>query len=94
MAVRALDNTAFGFPASCYVCDPDNPAGLHLSFVHDDGKCFIGIHSASTFSFAFGWASRMCVRTQLAPRRQVLQVGLTITIRRGSPDAVSNALRN
>lgn len=36
MAVRALENTAFGFPAACYVCDPANPHGLRLSFVHDD----------------------------------------------------------
>ncbi len=36
MAVRALDNTAFGFPAACFVCDPANPSGLRLSFVHDD----------------------------------------------------------
>jgi acyl-coenzyme A thioesterase PaaI-like protein len=36
MAVRALENTAFGFPASCFVCDQANPYGLRLSFVHDD----------------------------------------------------------
>ncbi len=36
MAVRALDNTAFGFPAACFVCDQANPNGLRLSFVHDD----------------------------------------------------------
>jgi len=36
MAVRALDNTAFGFPAACFVCDQANPRGLRLSFVHDD----------------------------------------------------------
>lgn len=36
MAVRALENTAFGFPAECFVCDPANPRGLGLSFVHDD----------------------------------------------------------
>ncbi|MEN3314228.1 MAG: hypothetical protein V7605_462 [Acidimicrobiaceae bacterium] len=35
MAVRALDNTAFGFPAACFVCDQANPNGLRLSFVHD-----------------------------------------------------------
>ncbi len=36
MAVRALDNLAFGFPAECFVCDRSNPSGLRLSFVHDD----------------------------------------------------------
>ena len=36
MAVRALEITAFGFPAACFVCDPNNPDGLRLSFVHDD----------------------------------------------------------
>jgi len=36
MSVRALDNTAFGFPAACFVCDQANPSGLRLSFVHDE----------------------------------------------------------
>jgi len=36
MAVRALDNTTFGFPADCFVCDQANPNGLRLSFVYDD----------------------------------------------------------
>ena len=36
MALHALRNTAFGFPSECYACDPDNPVGLRLSFVHDD----------------------------------------------------------
>jgi acyl-coenzyme A thioesterase PaaI-like protein len=36
VAVRALDNTSFGFPAECFVCDPANPDGLRLSFFHDD----------------------------------------------------------
>jgi acyl-coenzyme A thioesterase PaaI-like protein len=36
VAVHALDNTAFGFPAECFVCDRANPAGLRLSFFHDD----------------------------------------------------------
>jgi len=36
MAVRVLDNTAFGFPSACFVCDQANPNGLRLSFVHDD----------------------------------------------------------
>ena len=36
MVVRALENSAFGFPVACFVCDPANPDGLRLSFVHDD----------------------------------------------------------
>ncbi|MDQ6797728.1 MAG: hypothetical protein M3011_06855, partial [Actinomycetota bacterium] len=36
MAVRVLDNTAFGFPAACFVCDGNNADGLRLSFFHDD----------------------------------------------------------
>ena len=36
MALHVLDNTAFGFPAECFVCDATNPAGLRLVFSHDD----------------------------------------------------------
>ena len=36
MALHLLDNTAFGFPSDCFVCDPANAAGLRLRFVHDD----------------------------------------------------------
>ena len=36
MALHPLHNTAFGFPSECFACDPDNPVGLRLSFVHDD----------------------------------------------------------
>ncbi len=36
MALHPLDNTAFGFPSECFVCDPANPAGLRLRFAHDD----------------------------------------------------------
>ena len=36
MTLRTLRNTDFGFPAECFVCDPSNPAGLRLSFSHDD----------------------------------------------------------
>ncbi len=36
MAVRALDNAAFGFPVACFVCDQANPSGLRLAFTHDD----------------------------------------------------------
>lgn len=36
MALHPLQNTAFGFPSECFVCDPANPAGLRLAFSHDD----------------------------------------------------------
>jgi acyl-coenzyme A thioesterase PaaI-like protein len=36
MALHPLRNTAFGFPSECFACDPDNPVGLRLSFLHDD----------------------------------------------------------
>lgn len=36
MALHPLENTAFGFPSECFVCDPANPAGLRLRFTHDD----------------------------------------------------------
>lgn len=36
MTLHPLDSAAFGFPTSCYVCDPENPQGLRLSFVHDE----------------------------------------------------------
>ncbi len=36
LALHPLHNTAFGFPSECFACDPDNPVGLRLSFVHDD----------------------------------------------------------
>ena len=36
MPLRALDSAAFGFPTSCFVCDPENPRGLRLAFFHDD----------------------------------------------------------
>ena len=36
MAVHALESSAFGLPIPCFGCDPANPNGLHLSFVHDD----------------------------------------------------------
>lgn len=36
MALRPLDNRSWGFESSCFVCDPDNPAGLRIAFVHDE----------------------------------------------------------
>jgi len=34
--MRALENTAFGFPTECFVCDRSNPNGLRLSYLVDD----------------------------------------------------------
>jgi len=56
MAVRALDNTAFGFPAACFVCDQANPAGLRLSFMHDDEAELV--RSDFTLGSAFSGAPR------------------------------------
>jgi uncharacterized protein (TIGR00369 family) len=36
VAVHALENTSFGFPAGCFVCDPENANGLRIRFFHDD----------------------------------------------------------
>jgi acyl-coenzyme A thioesterase PaaI-like protein len=36
MSLRPLDSAAFGFPTSCFVCDPENARGLRLSFFHDE----------------------------------------------------------
>ena len=41
MALHPLRNTAFGFPSECFACDPDNPVGLRLSFVHDDEAAMV-----------------------------------------------------
>src|SRR6266699_301671 len=54
----------------------------------------IGSQIAYTVSFACGWALRMCVRTQLAPSAQTLQVGEASRIRRGSPERVLNSERS
>ncbi|MGH9189276.1 MAG: PaaI family thioesterase [Acidimicrobiales bacterium] len=35
MPVRPLDNAAWGFPSSCYVCDAGNDRGLRIAFAHD-----------------------------------------------------------
>ena len=35
MPDRALDNASWGFPSSCFVCDPSNPRGLGIAFRHD-----------------------------------------------------------
>ena len=34
--MHPLRNTVFGFPSDCFACDPGNPVGLRLAFVHDD----------------------------------------------------------
>lgn len=36
MAVRTLDNAAWGFGSNCFVCEPSNPSGLRISFVADE----------------------------------------------------------
>lgn len=36
MTVRRLDNAAWGFASSCFVCEPSNPSGLGIAFFHDD----------------------------------------------------------
>src|SRR6266511_1153281 len=54
----------------------------------------IGSQIAYTVSFACGWALRMCVRTQLAPSAQTLQVGEASRISRGSPERVLNRERS
>ena len=36
MAVRALDNSTWGFPSSCFVCEPSNDRGLRIPFSHDE----------------------------------------------------------
>src|SRR5207249_2017822 len=50
----------------------------------------IGSQIAYTVSLAFGWALRMCCRTQLVPIAQTLQVGEASRISRGSPERVLN----
>ncbi|MGH9178749.1 MAG: PaaI family thioesterase [Acidimicrobiales bacterium] len=36
MALRRLDNQAWGFQSNCFVCEPANEAGLGLAFFHDE----------------------------------------------------------
>jgi uncharacterized protein (TIGR00369 family) len=36
MAIRALDNAAWGFESNCFVCAPGNERGLRLAYAHDD----------------------------------------------------------
>jgi acyl-coenzyme A thioesterase PaaI-like protein len=35
---RALDNAAWGFASSCFVCDQANPRGLRVAFRHDTDR--------------------------------------------------------
>jgi len=62
MAVRALDNTAFGFPADCFVCDQANTHGLRLSFVSfvydDDDDDAAVVRSDFTLGPAYSGAPR------------------------------------
>ncbi|HEX7277242.1 MAG TPA: hotdog domain-containing protein [Acidimicrobiales bacterium] len=36
MAVRRLDNAAWGFETNCFVCEPGNARGLGIPFTYDD----------------------------------------------------------
>ncbi len=36
MAVRRLENAAWGFETKCFVCEPANPRGLAVPFFFDD----------------------------------------------------------
>jgi uncharacterized protein (TIGR00369 family) len=36
VAIRLLDNSAWGFESSCFVCEPTNPKGLGVAFFSDD----------------------------------------------------------
>ncbi len=36
MARHHLDNARWGFESNCFVCEPSNPVGLGIAFVHDD----------------------------------------------------------
>jgi uncharacterized protein (TIGR00369 family) len=36
MAVRRLDNGAWGFDTNCFVCEPTNARGLCIPFLYDD----------------------------------------------------------
>ena len=56
MVERALENTAFGFPATCFVCDRSNPHGLQLSFIHDDETDIVS--SEFTLGSAYSGAPR------------------------------------
>src|SRR5439155_12854137 len=55
---------------------------------------YMGSQRTIMRSFACGWAVRMCCRTQLAPMRQVGQVGATRTTSVGSRDAELKMLRS
>lgn len=34
--MRRLDNSAWGFSSSCFVCEPSNPRGLGIAYYHDE----------------------------------------------------------
>jgi len=36
VTVHALDNTSWGFPSNCFVCEPGNQSGLRIPFRFDD----------------------------------------------------------
>jgi acyl-coenzyme A thioesterase PaaI-like protein len=54
MAVKPLDNAAWGFDSNCFVCEPSNPAGLRIPFAHDEeaGAVVAGFTLGAQFSGA------------------------------------------
>jgi uncharacterized protein (TIGR00369 family) len=48
MAIRPLDNAAWGFDSNCFVCEPGNERGLGIAYAHDDEA------GAVTASFRLG----------------------------------------
>ena len=54
MGARPLDNAAWGFESSCFVCEPSNAGGLRIPFFHDDeaGLVFADYTLDATFSGA------------------------------------------
>jgi len=39
--VRRLDNSRFGFPSNCFVCEPANSHGLRVPFTHDEDASLV-----------------------------------------------------
>src|SRR6266545_608253 len=70
------------------------PASREPSQAPRESPASIGSQIAYTVSFACGWALRMCVRTQLAPSAQTLQVGEASRISRGWLERALNSERS
>jgi uncharacterized protein (TIGR00369 family) len=54
VTVHELDNTEWGFPSNCFVCEAGNPAGLRIAFRYDDERevVFADFSLAEVFSGA------------------------------------------